>query len=115
LFTAPLFAAIHIPLQFEGAWTWSEVTVGVAVLFGATPFYRYLLGMHLIDTGGSVLAASVQHASWNAVVDLDGVRGEWQPIAAVILLTVVMAVGRRLWRPESRPMGREVEKREATD
>jgi hypothetical protein len=31
----------------------------VAVLFGATPFYRYLLGMHLIDTGGSVLAAAV--------------------------------------------------------
>jgi len=27
---------------------------------------RHLLGMHLLDTGGSILAAGVQHASLNA-------------------------------------------------
>ena len=35
--------------------------------------------------------------------------GEWQPIAAAVLLTVLVAVGRRLWRLESRPIGRDAE------
>ncbi len=44
----------------------------------AAPFYRYLLGMHLLDTGGSVLAIGVQHAAWNAASNIDGVNGGWQ-------------------------------------
>lgn len=110
LITAPLFAAIHIPLQFESGWTWSDVGIGLAVVFGAAPFYRYLLGMHLLDTGGSLLAIGVQHAAWNAAGNLDAVRGWWQAVAAAILLTVLVALGRRFWKPESRPMGREAEK-----
>jgi uncharacterized protein len=111
--TAVFFAAIHIPLQFEGNRTWSEMAVGWAVVFAAAPLYRYLLGMHLLDTRGSILAAGIQHASWNAAQKLDAVEGgdwEWQTLAAVVLLTVLVAVGRRLWRPESRPIGREAEK-----
>ena len=47
--------------------------------------------MHLLDTGGSILAIAVQHAAWNSAADLAGVRGEWQPIAAAILLTALGA------------------------
>jgi len=110
LLTAPLFAAIHIPLYFGTGWTWSQVGVGLAVLFGVAPFYRYLLGMHLLDTGGSVLAIAVQHASWNTAGRMDEVRGEWQAIAAVGLLTALVALHRRFWRTESRPIGRAAEK-----
>jgi CAAX protease family protein len=104
--TAIPFAAIHIPLQFEGDWTWSRALVGVAIVFALAPFYRYLLGMHMLDSGGSLLAAGIQHASWNEATKLDAVSGDWQVPAAVILLTVIVAVGRRLWRPESRPLER---------
>jgi membrane protease YdiL (CAAX protease family) len=109
LLTAIPFAAIHIPLQFEGDWTWSGALRGVAIVFALAPFYRYLLGMHLLDTRGSLLAAGVQHASWNEATKLDAVSGDWQVPVAVLLLTVLVAVGRRLWRPESRPMDRIAE------
>ena len=69
--------------------------------------YRYLLGMHLLDTGGSILAAGIQHASWNAAQNLNVVEGgdwKWQTLAAVALLTALVAIGRRLWRPELRPV-----------
>jgi membrane protease YdiL (CAAX protease family) len=109
LLTAPLFAGIHVPMQFEPGWTWSGVAVGLALLFAMAPFYRYLLGMHLLDTGGSILAIAVQHAAWNEAQKLDAVRGEWQVVAAVLLLTLLVAVGRRLWQPQSHPMGRDAE------
>src|ERR671919_835415 len=48
LVTAVPFAAIHVPLQFEGNRTWSEMAVGWALVFAAAPVYRYLLGMHLL-------------------------------------------------------------------
>jgi uncharacterized protein len=110
LLTAIPFAVIHIPLQFAGDWTWSEAWIGLAVLFAGAPFYRYLLGMHLLDTGGSVLAIAVQHASWNAVSDLEAVQGWWQPVAAAVLLTLLVAAGRRVWSPRSRAFGVEAEK-----
>ena len=115
LLTAPWFAAIHIPLLFDSGWTWSEVGLGFAVLAVATPFYRYLLGMHLLDTRGSILAIGIQHAAWNASGNIDGVDGTWQAAVAVAVLTVLLAIGRRLWRPEARPMGRDDEKAAAAE
>ena len=109
LLTAPLFAGIHVPLLFASGWTWREVAAGLAVLCVAAPFYRYLLGLHLLDTGGSVLAIGVQHAAWNAAGNIDGVNGEWQSIAAVALLTMLIAVGRRRGHTERRPIGRDAE------
>ncbi len=93
--TAVPFAFIHLPLQFESGWTWSDVAVGFALLVAATPFYRYLLGVHFLATGGSVLAIAIQHSSWNAAGKLDGVSGEWQAAAAV-LLTLLVALAQRL-------------------
>ena len=109
LLTAPLFVAIHLPLLFASGWTWRDVGIGVGVLVVAAPFYRYQLGMHLLDTGGSVLAIGVQHAAWNAAGNIDGVDGEWQVIAAVAVLTVLIAVGRRRGDTAGRAIGRDAE------
>ncbi|QJY50953.1 CPBP family intramembrane metalloprotease [Pseudonocardia broussonetiae] len=110
LLTALPFAAIHVPMQFGSDKTWSQIWVGLLVLFATAPIYRYLLGMHLLDTRGSILAIGVQHAAWNAAGNLDAVDGEWQVVTAAVLLTVLVAAGRRVWHPESRPWGREAEK-----
>jgi membrane protease YdiL (CAAX protease family) len=109
LLTAPLFAAIHVPLLFASGWTWGGVATGFAVLCVAAPFYRYLLGLHLLDTRGSILAIGIQHAAWNASGNIDGVTGEWQAIAAVAVLTVLLAVGRRVGHTKQRPIGRDAE------
>jgi membrane protease YdiL (CAAX protease family) len=109
LLTAPPFVAIHVPLLFPSGWTWSDVAAGFAVLCVAAPFYRYLLGMHLLGTGGSVLAIGVQHAAWNAAGNIDGVNGEWQVIAAVAALTVLMAITRRRGNTEGSATGRDAE------
>lgn len=91
-----------MPLQYRQGMAWSDFAVGLAVLFGLAPFYRYLLGMLLMDTGGSILAIGVQHAAWNAAGNLEAVQGGWQVPAAVILLTVVTAVARRSGAVQSR-------------
>jgi membrane protease YdiL (CAAX protease family) len=115
LLTAPPFAAIHLPLLFTNGWTWGEVGVGFAVLCVVTPFYRYLLGLHLLATGGSILAIGVQHAAWNAAGSIDGVHGQWQSIAAVVLLTVLLAIGRRRGHMDGSPIGRQAEKAAARE
>jgi uncharacterized protein len=102
ILTAPPFVAIHVPLLFTSGWTWGEVAVGVGVLCLAAPFYRYLLGMHLLDTGGSILAIGVQHAAWNAAGNIDGIEGDWQTIPAIALLTVLVALARRRRRAQQR-------------
>ena len=114
LLTAPLFAAIHVPMYFWEEATGAEIARNLAVLVALAPVYRYLLGMHLLDTGGSVLAIGIQHAAWNSAQNLDAVQGEWQAIVAVVLLTVLVAVGRRVRPPHSRPFGRDAEKAAAS-
>lgn len=106
LLTCLPVAAYHAPLAFDGDWTWANAGIGLALVLGLVPFYRYLLGMHLLDTGGSLLAVGIQHASWNAAVSLGVFSGVWQAPAAVVLLTVLLAVGRRFWRRERHPIGR---------
>jgi membrane protease YdiL (CAAX protease family) len=105
MITAVMFGAIHIPLSFAPGWTWSSVGFGLAALFVAAPFYRYLIGLHLLDTRGSLLAVGIQHASWNATQQLDAVDGgttNWQALAATILLTVGLALVHRRRSPGSR-------------
>jgi membrane protease YdiL (CAAX protease family) len=110
LLTAPLFALIHVPLQLGGGASWTESAFGILVVFAGAPFYRYLLGMHLMDTGGSILAIAVQHAAWNASGNLDAVEGEWQVVVAAVLLTLLVAAWRQ-WRPrEDAPRGLAEEK-----
>lgn len=95
--TAPLFAAIHIPLQFTSGWTWGSVTSGFVALLVIAPFFRYLIGETLEATGGSLLAAGILHASFNATGQL-GFPGGWQFLPALLVLCLVVAVARRLRR-----------------
>jgi hypothetical protein len=92
--TAPLFVAMHVPLQFTPGWTLGSVAVGVAVLAVIAPFFRYLLGETLQATGGSVLAAGVLHAAFNASGQL-GFPGGWQFLPALVVLALGVGLHRR--------------------
>jgi membrane protease YdiL (CAAX protease family) len=93
--TAPLFVAMHVPLQFTPGWTWGQVGIGLAVLAVVAPFFRYLLGETLQATGGSVLAAGVLHAAFNASGQL-GFPGGWQFLPALVVLAVGVGLLQRL-------------------
>jgi membrane protease YdiL (CAAX protease family) len=100
MLTAIPFGLIHLPLAFEAnGWpgtTWSQALVNWAFLLGALPFLRYIIGVLLVDTKGSVLAAAVLHASFNASGALSAATGGWQYVPALIILTLLVTVHRRL-------------------
>jgi membrane protease YdiL (CAAX protease family) len=98
--TAPLFAAIHLPLQFTSGWTMGSVASGFVALLVIAPFFRYLIGETLEATGGSLLAAGILHASFNASGQL-GFPGGWQFLPALLVLCLAIAVARRLRRPRT--------------
>jgi CHASE2 domain-containing sensor protein len=58
------------------------------------PFARYLYGLTLLDTGGSVLAVGILHASFNASGKLAAVHGWWPAPVALVLLTLATAAWR---------------------
>src|SRR4051794_13154043 len=100
MLTAIPFGLIHLPLAFEtDGWTgttWSEALINWAFLLGALPFLRYAIGVLLVDTRGSVLAAAMLHASFNASGALSVVPDGWQYVPALVVLSVLVAVHRRL-------------------
>jgi uncharacterized protein len=100
MLTAIPFGLIHLPLAFEAkGWagtTWSEAFVNWAFLLGALPFLRYIICVLLVDTKGSVLAAAVLHASFNASAALSVVPDGWQYVPALIILTAIVTLNRRL-------------------
>jgi hypothetical protein len=67
------------------------VLVSLGALVVAAPFFRYLLGLHLRDTRGSLFAVGLQHAAFNGCAALAAVHGGWQYIPAMIVLTLVSA------------------------
>ena len=100
LLTAIPFFAIHIPLAFaEQGWKgtpWTEAALEIGLIALVAPFFRYLLGTQLIDSGGSVLAIGLLHASFNASGGMSAVPGGWQYIPAMIVLTFAVIAYRRL-------------------
>lgn len=98
LLTAIPVALTHLPLAYEAqglaGTSWREALVNWAFLLGALPFFRYLAGTLLVDSGGSVLAVGVLHASFNASGALDVAAGGWQYVPALVVLTVVVTVAR---------------------
>ena len=94
LMTAPWFAAIHIPLSFTPGWTWSNAAFNLGLVLVLAPFMRLLLGMHYLDTRGSLLAVGLQHSAFNASSDL-GANG-WEYVIALAVLTAVVAVLRQV-------------------
>ena len=95
LLTAIPFALIHLPLAWESGGlagtTARDVLITWGYLIVLAPFMRYLIGMVLVDTNGSVLAAGLLHASMNASGALAAVHGVWQYPAALIALTFLVA------------------------
>lgn len=100
MLTAIPFGLIHLPLAFEGdGWagtTWHEAFVNWAFVLGALPFLRYVIGVLLVDTRGSVLAAAMMHASFNASGALSVVPDGWQYVPALAVLTVLVVIHRRM-------------------
>jgi membrane protease YdiL (CAAX protease family) len=98
LLTAIPFAVLHLPLAFESGWTWASAGVEIALILAFAPFLRYLLGMLYLDTAGSLLAVGVMHGAFNAAGALEFVRGGWQYVPAMMVLTIAMAVWRVIHR-----------------
>src|SRR4051794_6561959 len=99
LLTAVPFFLIHLPLAWENAgWAGTsshDVLVTWAWLLVALPFFRYLAGMLLVDTKGSVLAVVILHGSFNAAGAMAVLAG-WEYVPAVVLLTLLVAAVRAL-------------------
>lgn len=100
LLTAIPFFVIHIPNAFaeEGLKNTSlaEAALNLSLIALVAPFFRYLLGTQLIDSGGSILAIGLLHSSFNASGQLSAIAGGWQYIPAMILLTLAVIGYRRL-------------------
>jgi uncharacterized protein len=100
LLTAIPFFVIHIPNAFaeQGLKNTSleEAAVNLSLIALVAPFFRYLLGTQLVDSGGSILAIGLLHSSFNATGQLSAVAGDWQYIPAMILLTLAVIGYRRL-------------------
>jgi len=109
LLTAIPVFAIHLPLSYEtnGLYDtrWEDALLNWGLLFAALLFFRYLAGVLMLETNGSVLAVGVLHASFNASGAMDVTPDGWQYVPAVILLTVLVAAYRALrGRPIDQPV-----------
>ncbi|MGF9647098.1 type II CAAX endopeptidase family protein [Pseudarthrobacter oxydans] len=97
LLTAIPFALIHLPFAFAekgfSGTPWSDVAISWLVLFLFAPFFRLLMGIAYLGTGYSLFIVGLLHASFNASmsIKLDVFDGDWQQIAALILLLGVVA------------------------
>jgi len=92
--TAIPFALIHLPMALEGGPGARDLAISWAALILTAPVLRYLLGTVMIDTGGSVLAVAILHASFNSTQQLGALHGQWQIFVALPLLTLLVAVTR---------------------
>jgi membrane protease YdiL (CAAX protease family) len=100
LLTAVPYFLIHIPLAVSAAgWPvtdFSATALNLTLLAAAAPFFRYLAGVLLVNTGGSVLAVGLLHASFNASGALSVVDG-WQYLPAMLAIALLVAA-HRAWR-----------------
>lgn len=86
LLTAVPFALLHLPLAFIDAATPKEALPAAALIVAFAPALRYLIGWLDLDTGGSLLAVGVLHASFNATGSLDVLVGGWQHMAGLAIV-----------------------------
>lgn len=109
LLTAVPVGLMHLPLAFEGdGWagtSWHEALVNTGWLLLALPFFRYLAGVLLADTRGSVLAVGVLHGSFNAAGAMVVLAAGVEYVLAVIVLALLVAGVRAL---RGRAAGRAV-------
>jgi membrane protease YdiL (CAAX protease family) len=101
--TAPLFAAVHLPEYVATGAGPTQLLVMVATLLAMSVIFRYLIGMVLVDTAGSILAVGLLHASFNASGSLSAVHGAWQPLVALVPLVLGMFAYRAIRDRRRRP------------
>ena len=106
LLTAPLFAAMHLPLQFAPGWTSGSVAIGTVALILVAPVFRYVVGDLLEGTGGSLLAVGLWHASFNASAQFGS--GGWEILIALVILAAGLAIRRHMRRTTGRTTGQPV-------
>jgi membrane protease YdiL (CAAX protease family) len=109
LLTAIPVFVIHLPLSYEtnGLYgtRWEDAALNWGLLLVALPAFRYLAGVLMLDTQGSVLAVGVLHASFNASGGMDIIHGGWQYVPAVVLLALGVATHRAIQgRRHSQPV-----------
>jgi membrane protease YdiL (CAAX protease family) len=102
MLTAPLFAAEHLPLVVAVGGPVKMLAVA-GTLLAMSVIFRYLIGMVLVDTAGSVLAVGLLHAAFNASGNLSAVHGAWQPMVALVPLTLGMYAYRAIRDRRHRP------------
>jgi membrane protease YdiL (CAAX protease family) len=97
LLTAIPFALIHLPFAFEERGLTGtggrDLAITWSVLIVSAPVFRYLFGVALLSTGGSVLVVALLHASFNASAQLTVVHGFWPSLVALAVLTAGVAAG----------------------
>src|SRR3712207_4451909 len=100
LLTAIPVFVIHLPLSYETNGLYrtrlEDALLNWGLLLVGLVFFRYLAGVLMLETNGSVLAVGVLHASFNASGGMELTPGGWQYVPAVVLWTVLVAAYRAL-------------------
>jgi membrane protease YdiL (CAAX protease family) len=95
--TAVPFAAVHLPLVFIGDLTAGRVALAVGALFVLGVVMRLLVGATVRGAAGSLLAAGVVHASFNASNNegnlVDDLLGGGQPTLYAVVAAVLVTAG----------------------
>ncbi|WP_153392677.1 CPBP family intramembrane glutamic endopeptidase [Ornithinicoccus halotolerans] len=87
--TGLLFAAIHLPLAFDGASGAGDVGLGVAVLLGTGIGLRLLIARLDVWSGRSLLTIGLLHASFNTTAVFIDPAYDWIRLGVTILLGVL--------------------------
>ena len=77
LLTAALFVAIHLPLAFYGVGGTVDLAYNLAIMVASGVGMRLLVGALDVWGRGSILAAALLHATFNASSDLVDANHDW--------------------------------------
>ena len=109
--TAVPFAAVHLPLTFIGDVTPGGVGLAAGGLLVLGVLMRLLVGATVRGAAGSLLAAGVVHASFNASNNegnlVDDLLGGGQPTLYAVVAAVLFTAGALLAVRGRRPVGTE--------
>ena len=109
LLTAIPVFLIHLPLSYEAGGLAGtrrqDALLNWGLLLVALPCFRYLAGVLMLETSGSVLAVGVLHASFNASGGMAIVHAGWQYVPALVILTLLVVAYRAVrGRPVDQPV-----------
>src|SRR5918997_6135277 len=95
--TAVPFAAVHLPLAFIGELTAGRLALAIGALFVLAVLMRLLVGVTVRGAAGSLLAAGLVHASFNAANNegnlVDDLLGGGQPSLYAVVAAALFTAG----------------------